>query len=373
MGQDYITGTRFLGAAAMIALAFTLAFVNRGKIQSRVYNHARWLFFSGCLLLGLHNLIQYFGHFREQSATLAWIVNLMFFVFIIHCFNIGTIYLLRAGRQMKTLIKRAVIFMIFSIVLFGYGLATNSLINDEKPLSTVTFLIAISLFCNILEISYVLHREIRKTDISLTDNELQGRHETLRYTARAIYCAVLMSLFSPWIGMSNSLILNATYGLVVFGILSWFTGQFCRYGNDMDEVIEVNDEIQEAAIIEMEPYNFFSADATDKKVTQWLEERHYTNPNIIIGTALHQMGITATALNTYIQNNTQASCFRKWLPILRIEEAKRQMLSHPELSIQTIAEDSGFANLANFTKAFKMQEGISPIEWLNKMKRLNWA
>ncbi|MDO4971253.1 MAG: helix-turn-helix domain-containing protein [Bacteroidales bacterium] len=372
MGQDFITGTRFLGAAVMIALAFTLAFVNRGKIQSRVYNHARWMFCSGCLLLGIHNLVQYFGHFREQSATLAWIINLMFFVFIIHCFNLGTIHLLRAGRRMKILVKRATIFIVFSLVLFGYGLATNSLINDEKPFSTVTFLIAISLFFNIIEVSYVLHREIRKTDISLTDEELQGRHETLRYTARAMYCAVLLSILSPWVGVSSSLILNATYGLAVFGTLSWFTGQFCRYGNDMDEVIEVNDEIQEAAIIEMEPYNYFS-DNTGQKVTQWLEERHYTNPNIIIGTALHQMGITATALNTYIQNNTQASCFRKWLPILRIEEAKRQMLSHPELSIQTIAEDSGFANLANFTKAFKMQEGISPIEWLNKMKRLNWA
>ena len=44
------------------------------------------------------------------------------------------------------------------------------------------------------------------------------------------------------------------------------------------------------------------------------------------------------------------------------------MEQHPELTLQAIAEASGYANHPNFTRAFKTKEGISPTEWITNHK-----
>lgn len=82
IGHDLVTGTRFMGAFTMFALSILLAFVNRGKTQLKVYNQARWLIFTGCLLLCIFNLVQFLGNFREQSITLSWAITTMFLVAI---------------------------------------------------------------------------------------------------------------------------------------------------------------------------------------------------------------------------------------------------------------------------------------------------
>ena len=83
IGHDLVTGTRFMGAFTMFALSILLAFVNRGKTQLQVYDPARGLIFTGCLLLGIFNLVQFLGNFREQSITLSWAITTMFLVAII--------------------------------------------------------------------------------------------------------------------------------------------------------------------------------------------------------------------------------------------------------------------------------------------------
>ena len=89
IGHDLVTGTRFMGAFTIFALSILLAFVNRGKTQLKVYNQARWLIFTGCLLLCIFNLVQFLGNFREQSITLSWAITTMFLVAIIPPYLLG--------------------------------------------------------------------------------------------------------------------------------------------------------------------------------------------------------------------------------------------------------------------------------------------
>ena len=126
IGHDLVTGTRFMGAFTMFALSILLAFVNRGKTQLKVYNQARWLIFTGCLLLCIFNLVQFLGNFREQSITLSWAITTMFLVAIIPPIFLGNLFLLRAGHDMKPHVWRSVIFVAFCYGLFFYGL-TNAI------------------------------------------------------------------------------------------------------------------------------------------------------------------------------------------------------------------------------------------------------
>ena len=132
IGHDLVTGTRFMGAFTMFALSILLAFVNRGKTQLKVYNQARWLIFTGCLLLCIFNLVQFLGNFREQSITLSWAITTMFLVAIIPPIFLGNLFLLRAGHDMKPHIWRSVIFVAFCYGLFFYGLTNDLLIDDVE-------------------------------------------------------------------------------------------------------------------------------------------------------------------------------------------------------------------------------------------------
>ena len=121
----------------------------------------------------------------------------------------------------------------------------------------------------------------------------------------------------------------------------------------MAECIKVDDEIAEAVTAEAENQN----EQLRQCIEQWVSERHFTDSNI-----------TATSLSYYLEQHTTVENYRQWLPYLRIEEAKRIMLAHPDYSLQAVAEECGYANSSNFSRAFKNQEGMTPGQWLTKQK-----
>lgn len=368
IGHDLTTGTRFMGAFTMLALAVLLAFINQGKMRLRVYNQARWLIFAGCLLLSVYYSAQFLGNFREHSISLSWAISTMFLVVIIPTVFIGNLYVLRAGHDMKPHIWNVVGFIVVCYGIFAYGLLTDTLFNDENPCATVTTLVASLLSLEILHLAVVAHRSLKKASLSLTDSELQERHVALRYTAHAMIALLFTTFFAPWIGLSSSPMLYSFTRMIMMLMLEWLVIEFCIYGYNMAETIEVNDEIKEAQLIEDELAVSDMPNETALKIQQWVSGKHYTDPSLTIGMALQQMGVSASAFNAYLASNTSAPNFRKWLSLLRVGEAKRQMTQHPELTLQAIAEASGYANHPNFTRAFKANEGVSPTEWMASRK-----
>lgn len=369
MEQELITSVRFLGALPMfVAVSFLLLF-NRGKLQSAVYNRSRWFITAATLLLGIQFTIQYLYHLREQSVTLCWTLNMMTYVIATPLYNMAELNLLRAGHNMRRRYKWNSIFMAVCYVILSIGYFTDTLINDQRPWLTATFVVATLYFLKVIELSLILGKEMNQARIRLTDEELADRHNALRHTARVMWWIIIFSLFSPWIGMSSSLLLNALYGIVIFFLLLIFIATFLVYGKNMAECIKVDDEIAEAVKTETDTQN----EQIRQRIEQWVSERHFTNPNITISGAIKDMGISTTSLNYYLEQHTTVGNYRKWLPYLRIEEAKRIILEHPEYSFEHVAEVCGYANGGNMSRAFKEHEGVPPTEWArnNKEKQEN--
>lgn len=359
MEQELITSVRFLGALPMfVAVSFLLLF-NRGKLQSAVYNRSRWFITAATLLLGIQFTIQYLYHLREQSVTLCWTLNMMTYVIATPLYNMAELNLLRAGHNMRRRYKWNSIFMAVCYVILSIGYFTDTLINDHQPWLTATFVVATLYFLKVIELSLILGKEMNQARIRLTDEELADRHNALRHTARVMWWIIFFSLFSPWVGMSSSLLLNALYGIVIFFLLLIFIATFLVYGKNMAECIKVDDEIAEAVKTETDTQN----EQIRQRIEQWVSERHFTDPKVTIGSALSDMGISSTALNYYLEQHTPVDNYRRWLPYLRIEEAKRIMTEHPEYTLEAIAADCGYANKSSLSHAFKLQVGMTPAVW----------
>ena len=359
MEELLITGVRFLGALPMFVAAACLVFFNRGKLQSVVYDRSRWFITAATLLLGIHFAIQFVGQLREQSVTLCWTLNMMTYVIATPLYNMAELNLLRAGHNMKPRYWRCGIFMALCYVILAIGYLTDSLINDSQPWLTATFAVALLYFAKVIELSWVLGKEMKQASTRLTDEELSQRHSVLRFTARVMKWIIFFSLFSPWVGMSSSLALNAIYGIIILILLLLFIGTFIVYGWNMAECIKVTDEIAEAVMTEEENQN----ELVSQRIEQWVNARHFTDPNITIGGALADMGISSAALNFYLEQHTTVGNYRQWLPYLRIEEAKRLITEHPEYSFETVANQCGYSGQATFSRAFKTLMGISPKDW----------
>ena len=52
----------------------------------------------------------------------------------------------------------------------------------------------------------------------------------------------------------------------------------------------------------------------------------------------------------------------------RIEEAKKQIKANPQFTLLQIAHDSGFNNKTSFVNSFKRFEGITPSQYLKKLR-----
>lgn len=376
MEEQLINAARFLGALPMLVGVAFLVLMNRGKVQSAVYNRSRWFIAIATLLLGIEFAIQFVCHLREQSVTLCWTLNMMAFVIVTPLYNMAELNLLRAGHNMRGRYKKNAIFVALSYAILAIGYFTDTLINDQEPWMTATFAVAFLYFINIIELSWVLGNEMNVASTRLTDAELADRHQTLHHTALVMKWIIFFSIFSPWVGMSSSLILNAIYGCIIFLLLLIFIGTFLVYGSNMAECIEVNDEISEAVRIESSvseekttttPSVADEQDLTELKqrIEEWVSRRRFTDPSLTISEALKEMGISPAALNFYLKKNTAVGGNRKWIPYLRIEEAKRLMQEHPDYSLEHIAAACGYANGGNLSRAFKDNVGVPPSEWIS--------
>ena len=103
-------------------------------------------------------------------------------------------------------------------------------------------------------------------------------------------------------------------------------------------------------------------DSIESSLTPWLENKSYTQPGFTIQDMAKALGTNRTYLNAYIKDKYHAT-FCEWITGLRLEYAKNMLKEHPEMSIQKIAESSGFLSRSYFIKSFTEKEGCTPAKW----------
>lgn len=194
--------------------------------------------------------------------------------------------------------------------------------------------------------------------------------EMLRWMKNSTLILSAISVTAPIVIFMSGWVL-AVYGILFIASIFYLIFSFVCYAvSNNNELLKVAEksaeesEEHEKAVPEMSEKDRLRI---GKAVNQWLETAGYLHNDITVQQAADEMHVPRYQLTAWLKT-TEHEQFSHWLTQLRIEEAKRQMLAHPEWSNDTIAEHCGFGSRSYFQTVFRKQTGMTPSAFLEEQK-----
>ena len=110
------------------------------------------------------------------------------------------------------------------------------------------------------------------------------------------------------------------------------------------------------------PWNPRRMDRLERTLSAWLEDKGWRVPVRTVGEAAERLGTDTGTLHAYFKERMGLD-FRTWRTRLRLEDAKRMLLEHPEMEAAEAGRRAGFSNRSNFARQFLAYTGMTPMEW----------
>jgi len=107
----------------------------------------------------------------------------------------------------------------------------------------------------------------------------------------------------------------------------------------------------------------------EKRIEKWVEEKKYIEQGITIDVLARELRTNRNYLSHYI-NTLKNKSFRSWINELRIEEAKRLIISDPQKAMLDVAMEAGFVDRSNFFRQFSQQTGMTPKSWIKAQEKV---
>ena len=95
---------------------------------------------------------------------------------------------------------------------------------------------------------------------------------------------------------------------------------------------------------------------------QWTARGGHRTAGITSPVAAAEMGIPRYQLTAWVKAQGYES-FSRWMTALRIDEAKRVLLVHPEWGSEAVADYCGFNSREYFHRIFKEHQGMTPAQY----------
>lgn len=351
-----------------LSLALLLAFSwFHQPDTSREYEQMRWCVIAALLLMTVHYFLQIHFGFRAQGPDVGALINTLFYAPAIYIFSFSFVRLAGRSSYQRRFITVAFISMLLIIgCFFGGYLHYGSL---HMPVAL--YAMGACFFLSILFCFLSSRKEIQRTQrladeesgqLQVQFNLFLGMASNLLYTA-----SLVMSLsiyFTPLVFIVGTLNLVA----MLFFVVSFIALGFNIQGLDQIISNEMEEENVNASATtgNEQPKETLSAEQKDRiqaLITEWRQRQGFAISDLNSTTLASRLNVPKRQLIQYLRE-VEGKTFRIWLSDLRLEEAKRLILAHPEYTNETIAESCGFSR-SHLQAKFKEATGLTTNDWRN--------
>ena len=373
---------QFSAALLMTFLTLTLVLLPRRDGINPVAFRARWLMTGGVGLLALQFVLQIVLGLRQAGTSEAVMLNLFMFVPAAWLLNLGIIYLQRQGQIRRHEWLAGLLSWIIVTVLLYFAKHANRppfVFNKiEVPIEEIiASLVYLAMQCHY---TYIHFRELKRIRRALDDYYDRDMSVLLRTMEQSMECIAVLAVLLPQAIFNNGWVLGVFSLLCLAGIYYFVISYVVYvYSNSSAQVMvaeavseEEKEEGKEEAENEPEKKLMPEMSEADRNrigaaVDRWIAGNGHLRSGITIQSAADEMKIPRYQLTTWLKT-TEQQLFSPWLTYLRIEEAKRQMLNHPEWSNDVIAEQCGFGSRSYFQTVFHKQTGMTPSAFIESQK-----
>ncbi|WP_373833595.1 helix-turn-helix domain-containing protein [Bacteroides heparinolyticus] len=357
-----------LTVSALLALILLMSHIHQRQ-TSRNYETSRRLLFTSMLIYTIHYALQIRFGFRAHGEDLGSLINILFYSPTVYLISYSSLCMAGIRQCKKTFFQICITSILLLLICFIMGWLTYGSLHMPYALYAMGAIFVISTLVLIIYPVRKIGNARRKVedetggDISL--------YNLYMHTATVMLYAI--AALMPFVIFSTTALvfLGPVYFLILtFYILSFVALGFniAPIGNVIDEKSDVDADFP----AETDYENMVAFQLSDEQklsisspLTQWQEARGYSAPNINSTTLALQLNVPKHLLVQYLREQ-EGKTFRVWLSDLRIEEAKRILIEHPNYDNESIATACGFASRTWLQNRFKAVTGMTPAEWRKK-------
>ena len=374
---------QFTAIILMAILTFKLLMLpNKVALNPKV-NKARWLMAASMFLLGVQFLIQYTLHLRQMGVTQAVMVNLIFFIPCSWMISVAVLNL--QGKERVTQLDRWLggFTWLLGMALIGYAAA----IDGQPLLSDTPELRNAEIVCSVLYAAMQGHyswrhganlRAMRHVLRNYYDRDMEYM---LRWMQLSVIILVVLAIMVPVLIFGNGPWL-ATYSIFFFASIFYMVDNFCSYvvssaPSRFQEAEESEEEDKreenERSKLSENPTTGTDTASDDTMemmqnvehaVNKWLKAGGYLKSGMKLPIAAAEIGVPQYQLTAWLRQ--QNLKYTDWITGLRIDDAKRMLLEHPEWTSEAIADNCGFTSREYFHRIFRCTIGMTPAQYQQK-------
>lgn len=380
---------QFSGILMSVFLTLTLVYiVLRRKGENDVLNHSGLMMALGTTILAAQFAIQYHTGFRPMGElTKSVMINLLLFIPAVFIMNMGMLNLQRQGRlRHADWIVGMVAWGVSSAILLSANPSQGMPLMAETPrLRMAEYIVSVIFGAMQIYYTYLLAREDILMKRALANYYDRDMSTMLRWIELSILTLALIGVVSPTFIFNEGLFLKVFMSIMYLGIYYMILSFVCYSASSDAQKVTVAEEaawetdstLQDDASTNMSP----SATRPSSPMTsagkesatlpssvrqrvehaadEWLAKGGHLQHDLNAQTVASELGIPRPLLTAWLKEAGYES-FSTWLATKRIDEAKRQLLLHPEWSNEVIALNCGFSDRSYFQKVFHKYTSQTP-------------
>ena len=374
---------QFTAVVLMLLLTIKLLFLRERRIKSRQARQARRLMTTATALLALHFAIQLKTGLRVMGVTQSVMLNLAMLIPASHLFARAILLLQRRGEL--SLADRWTGPAVWTVTMAMLAVAA---LTDGKPLLSDTLELRLAERAGAVLYMLMQGYYTWRHSVSLVamhralhdyyDRDTDGMLRWMQYSIVGLMLLALMvpvAIFSSGPGM-------LAVAFAVYFLMFYLVDSFCFYltspapermqaaeqnAAEMEEELEnlINEKQTDAGTADAAVLSPEVMSEVEQAVEAWKARRGYCQTGLLQPLAAQAIGISRYRLTAWLHQ--QGLKYTEWIAQLRVEEAKRTIVAHPDWSNDAVAQHCGFTDRTVLQRTFKRIEGITPQKYLENL------
>ena len=379
------------GVLTMLMLSVMLMLCAPGRsIRRRSFARARWMMATGTGLIAVQFALQYIFGFRQMGVTQAVLFNFLFFTPASLLCGMAILYMQRNGSVVrKEWLTVCGICGAAILMLAGTALLDGVPLRQGSPALRMAEYVGAVLYVVMQTYIFIMQlKAYKQLKLAVDEYYDRERRDLFGWMGWSMRTMALLAFFVPVVIFLEGTPLVG-FSIAYFFAIAYSTISLYSYGISkdvehveeslMEEVKEVKGvkevkEVLPSGQAQAEKPNVLEIETDgltteiSQAVDSWIASGHYREHNLTLGIVARQMGVPQRQLQEWLRQSGYGK-LAELVATLRIEEAKRMLVEHPEWSVESIADHCGFNERKYFHYVFQQHTGTTPSKYQEANER----